>query len=74
MLARAPAVSNHLTNHQGIENLFDDGTCAIGFASREDTDPQHVKVGKILAAALEEAGFTISWDGTADQKVEIKDF
>ncbi|MCL1942409.1 MAG: hypothetical protein FWF54_02520 [Candidatus Azobacteroides sp.] len=49
-----------------IRNLF------LCFDSFDQDDKKTVGIGKMIVGKLNKAGFKTSWDGTADQRIEIK--
>lgn len=58
---------------QNVEDIIEDGQCAVGFGARKDDEAAHIAIGNLLLEALTEAGLAVAWDGTADQKLIVKE-
>ena len=56
---------------QDIERVVDDGHLYIGFGDFNNNAKDAAAIGKEVATALENKGFKLIWDKTADTRIEI---
>lgn len=56
---------------QDLERAIDGEGLTIAFGDLDDNPVKMVRVGEAVVAALEEAGFETSWDGTADKRIDV---
>lgn len=60
---------------QDLERAITSGTLNIGFyGEKEKNDKEAILIGRKVVEAFENEGFTVEWNGSASQRIEIKDF
>lgn len=60
---------------QDLERVIESGTLSIGFyGEKEKNDKEAIVIGHKIVNLLKEKGFSVSWDGSASKRIEIKDF
>ena len=56
---------------QDLERAIDGHGLMLAFGAVDDTTPKSLAVGKSVNAALNTAGFTTTWDGTVETRINI---
>lgn len=71
---QAPAGKYHgfcFYHGQDVERAVDGLGLLIAFGDLQGDDEAGVAVGRAVAGALRDAGFTVDWDGTLDRRIAI---
>lgn len=76
----------HLTNNgydaegfcfytfEDVEYAVFDGSLRITFADFENNENKALEIGKTVSKYLEDENFTVNWDGTVNNQIEINPF
>ena len=59
---------------EDIEEAIEEDKLKITFGDFENDENKALKIGEIVAEALKSAGFTLIWDGTINNQIEINPF
>lgn len=57
---------------QDAESALKARVLGLAYGSVNDDETEYVEIGKIIQDTLEEYGFTVEWDGTAQKRICIK--
>ena len=59
---------------EDIEEAIEEEKLKITFGDFENDEDKALKIGEIVADSLKSAGFTLVWDGTINNQIEINPF
>lgn len=59
---------------EDIEEAIEEEKLKITFGDFENDENKALKIGEIVADAMKSAGFTLVWDGTINNQIEINPF
>ena len=59
---------------EDVEEAIEEEKLKITFGDFEDNEDKALEIGEIVADALNSAGFSIVWDGTINNQIEIDPF
>ena len=59
-------------HEQDTEGILEKGMLFLAFGAVTDEKNAQVEVGQCIVTVLEEAGFTVEWNGTTGTRIKIK--